>query len=85
MKQGIYTILSQRNIAKNTYEMILSGDTSAFTRPGQFLNIQLDGFFLRRRFRRRVGAGPAEQVHYMGSFTGIGLFGCGHKKSPYLS
>lgn len=48
MKQGIYTILSQRNIAKNTYEMILSGDTSAFTRPGQFLNIQLDGFFLRR-------------------------------------
>ena len=48
MKQGIYTILSQRSIAKNTYEMILSGDTSAFTRPGQFLNIKLDGFFLRR-------------------------------------
>ena len=39
MKQEIYTILSQRSIAKNTYEMILSGDTSAFTRPGQFLNI----------------------------------------------
>ena len=48
MKQEIYTRLSQRSIAKNTYEMILSGDTSAFTRPGQFLNIKLDGFFLRR-------------------------------------
>ena len=33
MKKGIYTVLSNREIAKNTYEMLLSGDTGAFTRP----------------------------------------------------
>lgn len=48
MKQGIYTVLSNRKIAKNTYEMKLSGDTGAFSRPGQFLNIKVDGFYLRR-------------------------------------
>ena len=48
LKQGIYEIKSNRMLAKNTYEMKLSGDTSAFSAPGQFLNIKLDGFFLRR-------------------------------------
>ncbi|MBQ9734229.1 MAG: dihydroorotate dehydrogenase electron transfer subunit [Clostridia bacterium] len=28
--------------------MVLSGDTSAIERPGQFVNIQLDGLYLRR-------------------------------------
>ncbi len=28
--------------------MVLSGDTSHITRPGQFVNIKLSGFFLRR-------------------------------------
>ena len=28
--------------------MVLKGDTGALTRPGQFVNIKLDGFFLRR-------------------------------------
>ncbi len=48
LKQGIYEIKSNRMLAKNTYEMKLSGDNSAFSAPGQFLNIKLDGFFLRR-------------------------------------
>ncbi len=48
MKQGIFRILENRRIAKDTYEMALSGDTSAITAPGQFVNIKLDGFFLRR-------------------------------------
>lgn len=48
LKQGIYEIKSNKMIAKNTYEMKLLGDTSAFCAPGQFLNIKLDGFFLRR-------------------------------------
>ena len=30
------------------YKMVLSGNTSAITAPGQFVNIKLDGFFLRR-------------------------------------
>ena len=30
------------------YKMVLTGETSAITAPGQFVNIKLDGFFLRR-------------------------------------
>ncbi len=48
LKQDIYIIEKNECIAKNTFEMILSGDTKAFTAPGQFLNIKLDGFYLRR-------------------------------------
>ena len=48
MTQGLYTILSNRCIAKQVYEMVLQGDTSALRAPGQFINIALDGFFLRR-------------------------------------
>lgn len=48
LKQDIYIIEKNECISKNTFEMILSGDTKAFTAPGQFLNIKLDGFYLRR-------------------------------------
>ncbi len=48
MKTGIFTLLSNKKIAKNTYEWVLSGDTSHVSAPGQFVNIQLDGFYLRR-------------------------------------
>ena len=48
MKQGIFTVTENRKIASSVFEMTLSGDTSAITAPGQFVNIQLDGFFLRR-------------------------------------
>lgn len=48
MVQGIYTIASNKKIARDVYEMVLSGDTSALTAPGQFLNIKIEGYFLRR-------------------------------------
>ena len=48
MKTGIFELISNKKIAKNTYEWVLSGDTSDITAPGQFVNIQLDGFYLRR-------------------------------------
>ncbi len=48
MKQGIFTIVSNKKLTENVYEMVLSGDTSACKRPGQFVNIKIDGFFLRR-------------------------------------
>ncbi len=48
MKDSYFTLLSNGKIAKNTYEMKLSGDTSDITAPGQFVNIKLDGFYLRR-------------------------------------
>ena len=41
-------ICSNRQIAKDVYEMVLSGDTSLITAPGQFLNIQIPGLYLRR-------------------------------------
>ena len=48
MKTGIFELISNKKIAKNTYEWVLSGDTSDISAPGQFVNIQLDGFYLRR-------------------------------------
>ena len=48
MKQGIFEITENRMIAKNTYLMILKGDVSDITASGQFINIKLDGFYLRR-------------------------------------
>lgn len=48
MKNGIYRVLSNRPIAQDTYEMILTGDMSFAERPGQFVNIKLDGLYLRR-------------------------------------
>ena len=48
MKQGIFTVTENTAIAKSVYKMRLAGDSSAITRPGQFINIKLDGRFLRR-------------------------------------
>ena len=48
MNIAIFKILKNEQIAKNTYECVLSGDTSHITAPGQFVNIKLDGFYLRR-------------------------------------
>ena len=48
MKQDMYTIGSNHRLAKDIFEMTLLGDTSSLTAPGQFINIRLEGFFLRR-------------------------------------
>lgn len=48
MKQSLFTIISNKKIADNTFKMILNGDTSAITASGQFVNIKIDGCFLRR-------------------------------------
>ena len=48
MKDSLFEIITNRQIAKNTYEMTLAGDVSDITAPGQFVNIKLDGFYLRR-------------------------------------
>lgn len=48
MKQGKYIIKENKNIATNIWRMVLAGDTSAVTSAGQFINIKLDGHFLRR-------------------------------------
>lgn len=48
MKNTIFKLISNRKIAKNTYECVLNGDISDITAPGQFVNIKLDGLYLRR-------------------------------------
>ncbi len=48
MKQSLFTIKENTPLTKDVYLMRLEGDTSEITSPGQFVNIKLDGFFLRR-------------------------------------
>ncbi len=48
MYKGLYEIASNEKIAKDVYRMVLVGDTSAITACGQFVNVELDGFYLRR-------------------------------------
>ncbi len=48
MKQGIFKISFNEKLVKNVYKMVLVGDTSDITTCGQFINIQLDGLYLRR-------------------------------------
>lgn len=50
MKQGIFTIESNTQIADKVFRMRLQGDASAFKRAGQFADIALEGRFLRRPF-----------------------------------
>lgn len=46
--QKIFTITENTPIAESMFRMRLQGDTSDFSAPGQFVNIRLDGFYLRR-------------------------------------
>ena len=48
MRQEIFKITSNENIAPSVYKMVLAGDTSDITATGQFVNIKLEGFYLRR-------------------------------------
>lgn len=48
MNRGIYKIISNKPLTKDIFEMKLEGETSHITASGQFLNILLDGFYLRR-------------------------------------
>lgn len=48
MKQDIFTILENKALTRDVYKMILAGDTSSVTAAGQFVNIKIDGLFLRR-------------------------------------
>ena len=47
-KQGFYKVLYNFELAPKVFRMVLEGDTSALIAPGQFVNIKLEGKFLRR-------------------------------------
>ena len=48
MKQGIFEIIENTALTASVYKMVLGGDISAITAPGQFVNIKLEGLYLRR-------------------------------------
>lgn len=48
MKDNRYTVIKNEMIAPGTYYMTIGGDTSEIKGPGQFINIKLDGLYLRR-------------------------------------
>lgn len=48
MKQSLFKILLNEPLTKDVFKMVLSGDTSDITKCGQFVNIALDGLYLRR-------------------------------------
>ena len=48
LKETRYKILKNLPIADSVLKMELEGDSSAFTAPGQFANVAVEGFYLRR-------------------------------------
>ena len=48
MEQRTFEIISNKPVAKGIYRLTLSGGTGAVTAPGQFVNLRLDGYYLRR-------------------------------------
>lgn len=48
MNQVLFEVAENRNLTDTVFQMRLFGDTSAITAPGQFINIKINGFFLRR-------------------------------------
>ena len=48
VKQTTLTVTENTRLADGIYRLRLAGDTSAITAPGQFVNLKLSGFFLRR-------------------------------------
>lgn len=48
MKQSLFEIIENTRLTESVYKMTLSGDVSDITAPGQFVNIKLDGLYLRR-------------------------------------
>ena len=48
MKRTDFVVRTNEKISKNVYRMSLLGDTSDITAAGQFVNILIDGLYLRR-------------------------------------
>ena len=48
MKDSAFSVISTEKLTPTVYRTVFSGDTSEIKAPGQFVNVRLDGFFLRR-------------------------------------
>ncbi len=72
MRKAVFKVVSNRALTRDVFEMVLEGDVSGFSAPGQFVEISIPGLFLRRPISvcnatgdslvlivRAVGAGTA--------------------------
>jgi len=95
MQQAVYTIIENTPLAPGVCRMALRGDTSAITAPGQFVNIRLDGLYLRRPISvcdvegdrltliyKVVGAGTARLAGMQPGETLDALSGLGNGYDP---
>ena len=97
MKQNYFTILENTELTDSVVRLRLRGDTSAITRPGQFVNIRLAGRFLRRPISvcdvegdvltliYKVVGGGTEQMRRMAAGTRLDLLtglGNGYDLTP---
>ena len=48
MRQDVFEIVSNRNLAPNVYEMVLRGSSTGDCTPGRFVQLKMDSFYLRR-------------------------------------
>jgi dihydroorotate dehydrogenase electron transfer subunit len=48
MKDSLFTVQAIRQLTDSVFEGSFTGDTAEITRPGQFVNLRLDGLYLRR-------------------------------------
>lgn len=46
--EQVFEVTANEEIAKRTYRLDLRGDTVGLTTPGQFVNVEVPGFYLRR-------------------------------------
>ena len=50
MKKGLFTLIKNEELVPGFHRLTFSGDGSAVTRPGQFAEVEIPGYFLRRPF-----------------------------------
>ena len=53
-KKGIYKVTANTPLTREVYRMVLEGDTQWIKRPGQFVNIELEGLYLRRHLLTEI-------------------------------
>ncbi len=98
MKQSIFTIKENVALTDTVYQMVLVGDTSDITNCGQFVNIKLEGLFLRRPISvcdcvgdaltliyKVVGVGTEQMSHMAAGETLDVLTGLGNGYDTSLS
>ena len=83
MKEVLFEIISNEPIAKDVCKIRLRGSTGAIEKPGQFVNIKIDGFFLRRPLSVCDCEGDTLTLVY--KVTGAGTEALSKTKSGTLS